>query len=258
MDDEEQDFGENSYDDAASDLVADEEDLDSRESYDSTDDPSDHSDDGPEPAKAGKSEQPEESGKPDELDGYRRGALSSDDGQAETPVAEFLKGTGAPEKYGDFLYPEGVDPDDLGIELVGALEDEFRNRGYSQDEAQAYLDDAHMIQSVLAHRHEQNYQKAVDSWWEATSAAGLNTPQVRNNVRAAMEHYDPQGVLTPMVKSFRLDQNPAFVLMASELGKGLAKSAGTAPVRQGRPRSASSVDNEDHYDRAADELIGDL
>ena len=171
------------------------------------------------------------------------GILGTDAEDAESATPRFMQGSGAPDRYADFTFPEGFDPSDIGKADMQSLRDDFRSRGLSQDEAQRWIDDVGKSVSVIANGKVKHINGVIDSWWQASKAAGLTGQEFAKPVKAAIDKFDSDGSLHTVVREFGIDRHPAFIRMAAAAGKGLVPSQGTISGGKSRPRRAPEPEN---------------
>jgi hypothetical protein len=146
-------------------------------------------------------------------------ADANDEGSDEGNGTEQVVSQGAPEEYGDFVLPEGFNADADGM---STFQDEARERGLTQDQAQSELDLLLRWQKREEGRMSEQWQQQAGEWTQASKAAGLMTAESRSLASVGLKALDHDQSASRYLKNSGLDRHPAIVAAFKAYGASIS------------------------------------
>lgn len=136
---------------------------------------------------------------------------------------------GAPDKYALVFPPDSsLDPTVDGVQIEAFA----REQGWTQEQAQKYLDNTQKLASGLKTRLTTDYDNQVKQWetetWAEKDLGGVNRPTTETNIKRAMDRFapttSPEGTaFREFVASTGVGNHATFVRIFNAIGKAMAE-----------------------------------
>lgn len=144
---------------------------------------------------------------------------ANNEGGDEANSSEQGVGQGAPEEYGEFTLPEGFNVDEEGMTLYM---EESKERGLSQEQAQAELDNLIKWKSREDANIKSQMVEQAGAWTQASKAAGLMTAESRSMASVGLKALDHDGSAGAVLRERGLDRHPAIVAAFKAYGTSIS------------------------------------
>lgn len=146
-----------------------------------------------------------------------------------------------PEKY-DLKLPEGATLDQKAIDEISAF---AKEKGLSQEAAQAVLEREHSLISGLQQKAEQEWQAKKDQWLKDATGdkefGGDNLKLSAEVAHRALKRFDSTGKLAEMLETSGFGNHPEVIRFMWKIGQAMsedqlvipgAQSGGKKPIEE--------------------------
>lgn len=170
--------------------------------------------------------------------------------QTQQPSEAQPKSSVVPEKY-DLKLPEGSTLDPKTIEAVASF---AKEKGLSQEVAQAVLEREHLAIDSFAKAMDQKVEESKKQWLETSlqdkEFGGDNLKLAVETGHRALKRFDSTGKLTEMLNSTGFGNHPEVVRFFYNVGKHMAEDKLVVPGAQvGGKKSIEDVFYGGHKDQ---------
>lgn len=167
---------------------------------------------------------PGDGGQADGGDGAGTAADHGGEGQGEGG-ADDGGNPGAPESYGEFQMPEGVEVDQQALEQFTPVAQEL---GLSQDQAQQLVDVYAQMQKDAVEAQQSQWSEQLDQWVDEVrndeELGGRNYDRTISQASAAMDKFaTPE--LRQALDDSGLGNHPEMVRLMSRIGKAVGEDS---------------------------------
>tara|TARA_Y100000817_G_scaffold121023_1_gene94800 strand:+ start:5617 stop:6297 length:681 start_codon:yes stop_codon:yes gene_type:complete len=158
--------------------------------------------------------------------------------EAEDPSGSEQEGQDqeAPETY-DIKLPEGIE---LSEERHDMFLTEAGNMKLSNDQAQRVVDLYVKLQAEDVDRSMGVWRDLRQSWAQASKAAGLLKPEVRNMAKSGLQAVDNDGSLGKTLSDLGLDHHPAILEVFRAYGQSVSSPSDVPTAGSGDTRRETS------------------
>lgn len=147
---------------------------------------------------------------------------------------------GAPETYAEFKAPEGME---LDTKLIEEFLPDFKERGLTQEQAQAEVDRAAKLAEKWSTRAVEAFTETTKEWRESIKAdPEFGGEKLGQTVALAKRVVDTFGNgdtdLKEIIDQFRLGDHPGFIRLLARVGAAVSEDVFVAG---GKARAAPSI-----------------
>ena len=152
------------------------------------------------------------------------------------------------ENY-QFQYPEGLDEESIGKELMDEFREDCSKRGLTPEQAQMKLNEQIHWQSRVQSRQADLYtQQDYKEWTSESQQMGLLEQGPQEEANYGLSLTDPYGEVRRILKSTGLTTNPSIIQAYRALGRQNSQDRGTSPVTS-VPVGTQELSQEQRADR---------
>lgn len=150
------------------------------------------------------------------------------------------KPEGAPDTYAEFKAPEGME---LDAKLIEEFLPDFKERGLTQEQAQAEVDRAAKLAEKWSARAVEAFTETTKEWRESIKAdpefGGEKLGQTVALAKRVVDTFgDGDAALKEIIDQFRLGDHPGFIRLLARVGAAVSEDVFVAG---GKARAAPTI-----------------
>lgn len=152
--------------------------------------------------------------------------------QAQTTSETQTKSPVVPEKY-DLKLPEGATLDQKALDELSAF---AKEKGLSQEAAQAVLEREHSLAKSFEQKAQQEWETRKDQWLKDAQSdkefGGENLKLSAETAHRALKRFDSTGKLAEMLESTGMGNHPEVIRFMWKIGQAMSEDQLVVPGAQ--------------------------